>query len=127
MSRMFKLMGMMPVGYYGMLFSFIQPLSSSPLTILIDLTVAALPMHACAFRPLEGPDLLFNPFRIFCSLIRPDLLQPEVRHTAQKLLESRQIMSDSMQQLVAKCEASGGVKEEDVDKCLFSVASGRSL
>lgn len=87
-------------------------------TLPADLTVATLPMHACAFRPLDGPDLLFNPFRVFCSLIRPDLLEPDVRDTALKLLNARQIMSDSMHQLLTEAEAQGGVLESQVDDCM---------
>lgn len=82
-----------------------------------DLTVAGLPMHACAFRPLDTADLLFNPFRVFCSIIRMDLLEPDARKMALRLLQARQIMSDPMKELLRTSEEQGGVLESDVASC----------
>lgn len=55
LGRVFALMGMHPVGYY-------------------DLTVAGVPVHATAFRPLTEAALAANPFRIFTSLLRLELI-----------------------------------------------------
>ncbi|MBN2741077.1 MAG: DUF1338 family protein, partial [Rhodobacteraceae bacterium] len=51
---MFGVMGMYPVGYY-------------------DLSVAGIPVHSTAFRPIEQAALQRNPFRVFTSLLRLDL------------------------------------------------------
>lgn len=85
--------------------------------VIADLTVAGLPMHACAFRPLDTADLLFNPFRVFCSIIRMDLLEQDAREMALRLLQARQIMSDSMKELLRKSEEQGGVLESDTGSC----------
>ncbi|MFT6221640.1 MAG: putative glyoxalase superfamily metalloenzyme YdcJ, partial [Candidatus Endobugula sp.] len=51
--RLFAVMGMSPVGYY-------------------DLSVAGIPVHSTAFRPLSHDDLSINAFRVFTSLLRLD-------------------------------------------------------
>ena len=55
MGRLFAVMGMYPVNYY-------------------DLTVADIPVHSTAFRPLDDDALKQNPFRVFTSLLRTDLM-----------------------------------------------------
>jgi uncharacterized glyoxalase superfamily metalloenzyme YdcJ len=55
MRRLFAVMGMEPVGYY-------------------DLSVAGVPVHSTAFRPVSSDALRRNPFRVFTSLLRLDLL-----------------------------------------------------
>jgi uncharacterized glyoxalase superfamily metalloenzyme YdcJ len=59
LRRLFALMGMEPVGYY-------------------DLSVAGVPVHSTAFRPVSDAALLANPFRVFTSLLRLDLIADEV-------------------------------------------------
>ena len=56
--RAFFQMGMFPVGYY-------------------DLSVAGIPVHSTAFRPIDGEALSINPFRIFTSLLRLDLIEDQ--------------------------------------------------
>jgi uncharacterized glyoxalase superfamily metalloenzyme YdcJ len=51
LRRLFAVMGMFPVGYY-------------------DLTVASVPVHSTAFRPIDEAALAKNPFRVFTSLLR---------------------------------------------------------
>src|SRR5713226_2199293 len=53
--RVFAVMGMLPVGYY-------------------DLSVAGVPVHSTAFRPIGDEALRRNPFRVFTSLLRLDLI-----------------------------------------------------
>jgi uncharacterized glyoxalase superfamily metalloenzyme YdcJ len=56
--RLFGVMGMYPVGYY-------------------DLSVAGIPVHSTAFRPIDETSLYRNPFRVFTSLIRLELLEDQ--------------------------------------------------
>ncbi|KAK2788411.1 hypothetical protein FQN52_005838 [Onygenales sp. PD_12] len=76
--RIFALVGMYPVGYY-------------------DLSVAGLPMHATCFRPINAASLQTNPFRVFTTILRPELLQSDAaRNVALGLLEKRQIFTDEL-------------------------------
>ena len=54
--RIFAVMGMYPVGYY-------------------DLSVAGVPVHSTAFRPVDEAALRRNPFRVFTSLLRLELIE----------------------------------------------------
>ncbi len=56
LRRLFAVMGMYPVGYY-------------------DLSSAGVPVHSTAFRPVDEDALQKNPFRIFTSLLRLELIQ----------------------------------------------------
>jgi uncharacterized glyoxalase superfamily metalloenzyme YdcJ len=88
--RMFEIIGMHPVGYY-------------------DLSQAGLPMHATCFRPISTVALKKNPFRVFTTLLRPDLLMDvEVRNVAEGLLEQRQIFSGELLTLLDTAERQGG-------------------
>lgn len=85
--RIFALMGMHPVGYY-------------------DLAVAKLPMHATCFRPISAVSLEANPFRVFTTLLRPELLtSSEAREVALRLLARRQIFSPALLELLDAAEA----------------------
>ncbi|EEA19013.1 hypothetical protein TMatcc_010444 [Talaromyces marneffei ATCC 18224] len=77
-SRIFALLGMHAVGYY-------------------DLSVAGLPMHATCFRPIDTASLATNPFRVFTTLLRPDLIRSPAAHDlALQLLERRNIFSKEL-------------------------------
>lgn len=91
MRRLFAVMGMYPVGYY-------------------DLTEGGLPVHSTAFRPVQLDELKINPFRVFTSLLRIELIQDEkLRTTAEQLLSSRQIFSDNLLQLIHSSEQNNGL------------------
>lgn len=95
MRRVFAVMGMFAVGYY-------------------DLSEAGVPVHSTAFRPVGEASLNFNPFRVFTSLLRLDLIADEgLRATAEKTLARRQIFSDAAVELVGKAERDGGLSCED--------------
>lgn len=95
MRRVFAVMGMLPVGYY-------------------DLSEAGVPVHSTAFRPVGETALNFNPFRVFTSLLRLDLIADEgLRATAEQTLARRQIFSDAAVALVDKAERDGGLSQED--------------
>ena len=87
--RIFALIGLQPVGYY-------------------DLSVAGLPMHATAFRPIDSKALSKNPFRVFTTLLRPELLKPHARELALRLLIRRNIFSDELLKLIGVGEEQGG-------------------
>ncbi|KAH7018144.1 uncharacterized protein B0I36DRAFT_335384 [Microdochium trichocladiopsis] len=90
--RLFRIIGLDPVGYY-------------------DLSVAGLPMHATAFRPTDPAALKKNPFRVFTTLLRPELLvDADARDLALSLLARRNIFTRQLMQLIAAAEspAQGG-------------------
>ena len=81
---------MEPVGYY-------------------DLSTSGIPVHATAFRPTQQESLDHNPFRIFTSLLRPDLIADvSTRELALKCLERRQIFSQEALGMLDKAEGDGG-------------------
>lgn len=89
--RLFAVMGMTPVGYY-------------------DLSAAGVPVHSTAFRPIAEDALLRNPFRIFTSLLRLELIaDAELRREAQAILARRRIFTPRCLQLVEQFEREGGL------------------
>ncbi|MFX5825188.1 DUF1338 domain-containing protein, partial [Acinetobacter baumannii] len=84
-------MGMEPVGYY-------------------DLSVAGVPVHSTAFRPVADAALAANPFRVFTSLLRLELIpDPALREKAAAILARRQIFTPRVLELIAQCETDGGL------------------
>ncbi|ORY79288.1 hypothetical protein BCR35DRAFT_279423 [Leucosporidium creatinivorum] len=97
LARLFRQLGMHAVGYY-------------------DLSTAGLPVHATAFRATDA-SLLENPFRLFVSLLREDLITDEnTRQLARKTLSNREIFSARALKLIAHAEAVGGVEEVIADE-----------
>ncbi|MBS7780865.1 VOC family protein, partial [Acidovorax sp. CCYZU-2555] len=91
MRRVFRVMGMHPVGYY-------------------DLSVAGVPVHATAFRPVDDAALRINPFRVFTSLLRLELIaDPALRAQAQEILAKRRIFTPRALELTQQCETAGGL------------------
>jgi uncharacterized glyoxalase superfamily metalloenzyme YdcJ len=89
MRRVFAVMGMHPVGYY-------------------DLSVAGVPVHATAFRPIDDAALRRNPFRVFTSLLRLDLIEDEtLRIEAEKIVGERRIFTPRTLELVTIFETEG--------------------
>ncbi|CAH0057894.1 unnamed protein product [Clonostachys solani] len=85
--RLFSVMGMYPVGYY-------------------DLAVAGLPVHATCFRPLIEESLAHNPFRVFTSLLRLELIQDKsLRSKATEILNSRTIFTPRCMELIEEYES----------------------
>nr|ODN89332.1 hypothetical protein L204_06270 [Cryptococcus depauperatus CBS 7855] len=96
-ARLFKLLGMFPVGYY-------------------DLSTSDVPVHATAFRPVDSKSLDKHPFRVFTSLLRPELiLDDELRDTVQEILDGRDIFHPKVKAVIAKAESEGGVRQEDAE------------
>jgi uncharacterized glyoxalase superfamily metalloenzyme YdcJ len=91
MRRLFAVMGMQPVGYY-------------------DLSVAGVPVHSTAFRPVGYEALKQNPFRVFASLLRLELIQDEgLRREAAAILAKRSIFTPGCLTLIARAEEQGGL------------------
>ncbi|WP_299627174.1 VOC family protein [uncultured Tenacibaculum sp.] len=97
MRRLFKVMGMYPVGYY-------------------DLATAGVPVHSTAFRAIENTALNQAPFRVFTSLLRLDLIDDtELRKRVETILEDRQIFTEKALELIEKSEKEGGLNHEDAE------------
>lgn len=97
MRRLFKVMGMFPVGYY-------------------DLAPAGVPVHSTAFRAIENTALNQAPFRVFTSLLRLDLIDDEqLRKNVETILEKRQIFTEKALELIDKSEKEGGLNKEDAE------------
>lgn len=88
--RMFAIMGMFPVGYY-------------------DLSAVGFPMHATAFRPTTKEALSKNPFRVFTTVLRMELLTEKTRDLAQKALRQRNIFTNRLIALIELAEKQDGL------------------
>ena len=98
MRRAFAVMGMWPVGYY-------------------DLSVAGVPVHSTAFRPIDEAALAANPFRVFTSLLRLELIEDEgLRAEAEAILTDRRIFTDEAVRLIECAEAQGGLDDGEADR-----------
>lgn len=97
MRRLFKVMGMFPLGYY-------------------DLATAGVPVHSTAFRAIENTALNQAPFRVFTSLLRLDLIDDQaLRNNIEAILENRQIFTEKALALIEKSEKEGGLNKEDAE------------
>ncbi|MDY0956130.1 VOC family protein [Stenotrophomonas rhizophila] len=95
LGRLFAVMGMHPVGYY-------------------DLSVAGVPVHSTAFRPRTAKALAHNPFRVFTSLLRLELIEDAaLRDESARILARRRIFTDAALALIDQAEREGGLGQED--------------
>ena len=93
LRRMFAIMGMYPVSYY-------------------DLSQSGVPVHSTAFRPIDDASLARNPFRVFTSLLRLELIENEIlRQKAAEILRQRDIFTPRCRQLLEEYEQQGGFNE----------------
>lgn len=98
LRRLFAVMGMHPVGYY-------------------DLSMAGVPVHSTAFRPLDDKALNRNPFRVFTSLLRMELIEnTELRDRASEILAARDIFTPTARKLVATAETQGGLNADQAKR-----------
>ena len=103
MARVFAVMGMYPVGYY-------------------DLSTAGVPVHSTAFRPIGDAELKRNPFRVFTSLLRLDLIaDEELRKEAAQILSKRRIFTEAAVALTEKAERDGGLNMVDASRFVDEV------
>lgn len=98
MRRLFGVMGMRAVGYY-------------------DLSAAGVPVHATAFRPIDDDALQRNPFRVFTSLLRLELIADvSLREHAAAILRRRSIFTARCMDLIAQAEQDGGLTRADAQE-----------
>ncbi len=98
LRRLFAVMGMYPVGYY-------------------DLSEAGVPVHSTAFRPIEDDALAMNPFRVFTSLLRLELIESEsMRQRADEILTKRDIFTPEARALIERHETQGGLTSEETEQ-----------
>lgn len=103
MARVFAVMGMYPVGYY-------------------DLSTAGVPVHSTAFRPIGDAELKRNPFRVFTSLLRLDLIADEdLREASAQILSKRRIFTEGTVALTEKAERDGGLNKDDAERFVNEV------
>lgn len=94
LRRVFAIMGMYPVSYY-------------------DLSQAGVPVHSTAFRPVDDAALSRNPFRVFTSLLRLELIEDKsLRQRADEILQQRDIFTPRCRELLDKYDEEGGFTEE---------------
>lgn len=95
LRQMFAVMGMEAVGYY-------------------DLSQAGVPVHSTAFRPVSDRALSHNPFRVFTSLLRLELIDDvALRDKAAAILAARDIFTPGCHALIAKHQQQGGLNAAD--------------
>nr|WP_298411144.1 VOC family protein [uncultured Halomonas sp.] len=98
LRRLFAVMGMHPVGYY-------------------DLSEAGVPVHSTAFRPIDDASLARNPFRIFTSLLRLELIKSaELRDRAAAILAERDIFTPGARELIALHAEQGGLSDPQANR-----------
>ncbi len=98
LRRLFAVMGMQPVGYY-------------------DLAQAGVPVHSTAFRPVDDTALARNPFRVFTSLLRLELIENEaLRKKAAAILAKRNIFTPRCLALIDLHEEQGGLSESQANE-----------
>ena len=96
--RVFAVMGMYPVGYY-------------------DLSVAGIPVHSTAFRPINDEALRRSPFRVFTSLLRLELIEDEgLRAEAAAILTKRKILTPRAIELASDYERQGSFTTEQAEE-----------
>jgi uncharacterized glyoxalase superfamily metalloenzyme YdcJ len=101
--RIFAVMGMYPVGYY-------------------DLSMAGIPVHSTAFRPIGDAELKRNPFRIFTSLLRLELIESqELREEVHAVLENRHIFTPKAIDLTQRFEQKGRFTDTEVEAFVTEV------
>jgi uncharacterized glyoxalase superfamily metalloenzyme YdcJ len=95
LRRLFAVMGMYPVSYY-------------------DLSIAGIPVHSTAFRPVDIDALAESPFRIFTSLLRLELIEDKhLANTAAEILSQRQIITDKAFELIETAERNNCLTETE--------------
>ena len=83
---------------------------------------AGVPVHATAFRPLTEEALAANPFRIFTSLLRLELIaDAALRAKAEAILAKRDIFTADARALLAQAERDGGLGEADAQRFVAEV------
>lgn len=81
-----------------------------------------MPVHSTAFRPSADAALKRNPFRVFTSLLRLDLIADgELRRDAEAVLAKRQIFTPRAIALTEQAENEGGLSPADATEFVAEV------
>lgn len=97
-TKFFKVLGMVSVGHY-------------------DLSGAGLPIHATAFRPITQEGLSTAPFRLFVSVLRPELLTKSLQPLARSLLSKRSsVFSQRTIDLADLAASKGGLTASEAEE-----------
>jgi uncharacterized glyoxalase superfamily metalloenzyme YdcJ len=106
MARFFAVLGMQPVEMY-------------------DLSAAgakAQPVISTAFRPVDLEAIEVSPFRVFCSLLRPDDARffddADLRARMHAALARREIFTPRLRELIDLADAQGGLTRAQADEFL---------
>lgn len=95
-KRLFGIFGMSPVGYY-------------------DLHVVGFPLHGTAFRPIGQQSLMNNPFRVFVTVLRKELVSADIKSIAERILEKRNLFSPRLLEIIQNAETGKGMTRQDAD------------
>lgn len=95
-KRLFALLNMHPVGYY-------------------DLKIAGLPLHGTAFRPIGPEALSKNPFRIFTTVLRKDLVSPQIQETVDRILSKRSLFTPKLCEIMKRAEEQKTMTSQETD------------
>ena len=99
----FAILGLYPVNYY-------------------NLTVAGIPVHSTAFRPLD-PDVRKNLFRMFASVVRPDALSEDKRKLVEELIAGRSNVDPRLAGLIETHREQGGLTEVQAHKLVEALVA----
>ena len=99
-KRLFAVFGMHPVGYY-------------------NLGIVGYPLHATAFRPVAEDSLKKNPFRVFTTLLRKDLMSPNIRAMAENILRKRNLFTPRLLEIIDQVEVKGFMTAQDADDLIY--------
>ncbi|QGU89200.1 2-oxoadipate dioxygenase/decarboxylase HglS [Erwinia sorbitola] len=98
LRQLFAVMGMSAVGYY-------------------DLSAAGVPVHSTAFRPVTEAALQINPFRVFTSLLRLELIEDAaLRQQVSDILARRDIFTPRLRELLNLWQQQGGLDGAQADE-----------
>jgi uncharacterized glyoxalase superfamily metalloenzyme YdcJ len=95
-KRLFAVMGMYPVGYY-------------------DLTLVEFPLHSTAFRPITADSLSKNPFRVFTTVLRRELVSADLREKVDAILEVRKLFTPRLLEIIDHAEK-GIMNNRDIEE-----------
>ncbi|STI76102.1 putative cytoplasmic protein [Escherichia coli] len=87
-----------------------------------------MPVHSTAFRPIDDASLARNPFRVFTSLLRLELIENEIlRQKAAEILRQRDIFTPRCRQLLEEYEQQGGFNETQAQEFVQEALENVSL
>ncbi|KAE8383730.1 DUF1338 domain protein [Aspergillus bertholletiae] len=95
-KRLFAILGMYPVGYY-------------------DRTVVSFPLHGTEFRPISATALQQNPFRVFTTVLRRDLIVPDILEAVDRALGRRNLFTPRLCEIIDSAEKDGTMAPQEAD------------